>query len=340
MSEVVKTIVDIAKLAEVSVSTVSRALNNSPLISKQTRERLQAIAKAHDFEIHHNARNLILQRSQTIGLVISIAPNVGRFITDPIYLELLGAIALTIGESEYDLMVIQVQEDNTRCIQRYLKSKRVGGFILHTSQAYAQEIFRLIGRQAPIILWGSPAPNQEYCSVSSDDVTGAHLAVQHLIRLGRTRIAFLGGTQGEASIFRRYQGYAETLGEAGQALNPAFVTYAEYTSQSGYDAMQKLLQQAPDLNAVFVCSDVMAIGAMEALRERGCHIPQDVAVVGYDGISLSAHCSPPLTTVQQNIAKAGKFLVQNLIQYLKDGVITTTTLPVELVIRKSSGTSS
>ncbi len=150
----------------------------------------------------------------------------------------------------------------------------------------------------------------------------------------------MGGTEGEAATLRRYQGYEETLREAGQVINPALVTYAEYTSQSGYYTMQKLLQRVPDLNAVFVCSDVMAIGAMEALRERGCHIPQDVAVVGYDGISLSAHCSPPLTTVQQNIAKAGKFLVQNLIQYLKDGVITTTILPVELIIRKSSGTSS
>ncbi len=151
MSEVVKTIVDIAKIADVSISTVSRALNNSPLISKKTREYIQAIAKAHNFEIHYNARNLILQRSQTIGLVISIAPNVGGFITDTFYLELLGAIAHTTGESEYDLMVIQVQEDNTRCIQRYLKSKRAGSFILLTSQAYAQEIFKIVGRRAPIV---------------------------------------------------------------------------------------------------------------------------------------------------------------------------------------------
>ena len=336
MSERVKTLTDIARIAGVSVSTASRALNNSPLISQKTRERLQAIAREHNFAIHQNARNLILQRSQTLGLVLSIAPDVGRFISDPFYLELLGAIAQAIGDSDYDLMLIQVQEHDAQCVQQYLQSKRVGGFILHTSQAYAHKVFKLLGPQAPMIVWGSPASNQAYCSVSSDDVTGAQLAVRHLLQIGRRRIAFLGGIQGEAATLRRYQGYESVLGEHGQTVDPALVTYADYTSQSGYAAMQELTQEAPDIDAVFVCSDMMAIGAMEALRERGVLVPQDVAVVGYDGITLAAHCSPPLSTIQQNIAQAGKLLAHNLIQYLQDGVITTATLPVELVIRKSS----
>ena len=103
--------------------------------------------------------------------------------------------------------------------------------------------------------------------------------------------------------------------------------------------MQKLLLQAPDLDAVFACSDLMAIGAMEALRESGRHVPQDISVVGFDDIAPASHCSPPLTTIRQNAYKMGEVLIHNLVQYLKDTITTTAILPVELIVRKSSDPS-
>jgi DNA-binding LacI/PurR family transcriptional regulator len=159
--------------------------------------------------------------------------------------------------------------------------------------------------------------------------------VKHLFRLGRKRIAFLGGVPGEPEVISRYQAYEQVLQEHGSAIDPALVTYGDYTHESGYNAMHRLLQQAPDLDAVFANSDVMAVGAMEALHEAGRNVPKDVSVVGYDD-TIGAHCNPPLTTVRQDIAKLGRVLVRNFMQHLEDGVISSTVLPVELVVRKSS----
>jgi DNA-binding LacI/PurR family transcriptional regulator len=338
MSTSVKTIADIAKLAGVSKATVSRALNESPLISQETKTRIHAIARAHHFAAHQGARSLSLKRSETIALIIPMAPYVGHSIIEPFFVELLRGVMFAIGERGYDLLIGQPRKNDPSDIQRYIGSKRADGLIIIGCQAYIKAIAELVGQKVPIIVWGV-AENQKYCSVNCDNAAGGRLAVKHLLQLGRTRIAFLGGTQGEPEVLLRYQGYTEMLREAGHTLVRSLVTYGDYTSQSGYERMQKLLTQAPDLDAVFVCSDLMALGAMEALRESGRHVPEEISVVGFDDIPLAAYCSPPLTTIRQHISKAGEVLVHNLLQYVRDKIITTTILPVELVVRKSSDPS-
>jgi DNA-binding LacI/PurR family transcriptional regulator len=331
----VKTIADIAKLAGVSKSTVSRALNNSPLISKETKDRIQAIAREHHFAAHQVARSLSLKRSYTIGLIIPIGSHADLFITDPFFVELLRGIMIAIAEYGYDLLIGQPQKRDPGEVQRYIDSKRADGLILLGCGGYIQAISDLFGSQSPIIVWGA-AEDLVYCSVNSDNVAGGRLAVQHLFQIGRKRIAFFGGPREEPEVALRYQGYAEMLQESGYAVDPSLVIYGDYTSRSGYQNMQKLLVQVPDVDGVFACSDLMAIGAMEALRENGRHVPGEISVVGFDDISLAAYCSPPLTTIRQNLSKAGEALVRNLMQYLEVRVITRTILPVELVVRKSS----
>jgi DNA-binding LacI/PurR family transcriptional regulator len=314
-------------------------LNNSPLISQETSDRVRAIAKAHHFSAHQGARNLSLQRSQTLALIIPLAPNgPDHFITDPFFVEMMKGMTVAVAAQGYDLLIGQPSKKTPEDIQRYLSSKRADGLILIGCQGYVQSITELFGEQAPIIVWGE-TDNQRYCTVDCDNLTGGRLATQHLLRIGRKRIAFLGGTRSEPEVQLRYQGYAETLQEAGYAIGSVLVVYGDYTCCSGYENMQKLLTQAPELDGVFVCSDLMAIGAMEALREYGRRVPEDVSVVGFDDIPLAEYCSPPLTTIRQNISKAGEVLVRNLIQYLQDGIFTRTILPVELVVRKSSDPS-
>ncbi len=335
MPQKIKTIADIAKLAGVSKSTVSRALNDSPLISQETKLRIHAIAREHQFAMHQGARNLSLQRTSIIAFVIPLAPDDDYMVTDPFIHKLVGTYAYALNEYAYDLLIVQVHPEERDWIQKYLDAKRVDGCILCHAQEFAQEIAMLARRKAPFIVYGALSPDRNYCSVSGDDLTGGRLATQHLLEAGRKRIAFIGGVYGETEVILRHQAYQETLTEAGTAYDPTLVAYGDYTRESGYLAMQQLLRQRPELDAVFANNDVMAIGAIEALREIGRQVPDNVSIVGYDD-TVGDNCCPPLTTVRQDIVKIGKIVVRNLMQYLEDGVITTTVMPVELVVRKSS----
>jgi DNA-binding LacI/PurR family transcriptional regulator len=156
------------------------------------------------------------------------------------------------------------------------------------------------------------------------------------LQQGRRRIAFVGGPADEIETRWRYDGYVAALQEHGQEVDPALIRYGEWTDDSGAEQMQQLLDARPDLDAVFTNSDLMAVGAINVLHEQGRRVPQDVAVVGYDDLSIARFSSPPLTTVSQNLPLLGKLLAQNLIQNIETGVVTNVTIPAKLVIRKSA----
>lgn len=332
----VKTINDIAQLAGVSKSTVSRALSDSPLISEQTKTRIRAIAEANHFAVHQGARNLSMQRTNTIAVVIPIDPTVGRLVTDPFNLDLFGSIANVMAEHNYDLLVAQVQKDNRQPIDHYLASRRVDGLILFACDVRPEELSRLVRQRAPFIMWGPPAPNGEYCSVGSDDEQGGYLATRHLLDQGRRQIAFIGGPFGSPESTLRYQGYERALQEADMTVDLTLLDVGDYTTQSGFEAMKAILSRRENIDAVFTSSDQMALGAVQAVQETGRRVPQNVAVVGYDGTPITAHANPPLTTVRQDIVSAGRLLVENLLAYMDDGQPTNVVLPVELVVRQST----
>jgi DNA-binding LacI/PurR family transcriptional regulator len=336
MHKVVKTIADIAKLAGVSKSTVSRALNDNPLISYKTRNKIQEIARKSKFEVHQGARCLSLNRSQTIALIIPKSRNNEYLATDPFFLALLQGIMLGIAEYHYDLIIGQPHKYEIYELQRYFNSKRADGFILMGGCCdFFNSTDKPTDPAIPVITWGS-VKQESICSVDCDNTNGARLAVRHLVQIGRKRIAFLGSVCTYMDVVLRQRGYLEILQEAGIAFDPKLVSYGDYSSKAGYGMMKSLLEQTPEIDGAFACSDLIAIGAMEALREKGRRVPYDTAVVGFDDIPLAEHCSPPLTTIRQNILKAGEVTVRHLMQFLEDGIITRTILPVELVIRKST----
>ena len=335
MRSPVKTIADIAKLAGVSKSTVSRALNDSPLISKKTREKIQSIAQSHSFEAHQGARCLSLRRSNTLALIVPVFNSSEHFMTDPFLVEILRGVMQGTSVRKYDLLIAQPQCPEIRGIKRYIDSKRADGLIMVCCSSLGDSITELAQQEIPIIVWGA-GENQPYCTVNCDNISGGRLATQHLLQLGRKRIAFIGGCEGAPETHWRYQGYAESLQKSGISLEPSLVSYGDYSSASGHQRMAELLAHHQDLDAVFACSDLIAFGAISAIRESGRRVPQDISVVGFDNIPMTEHSDPPLTTISQNISKAGEMLVHNLMQYLTDGIISHTVLPVNLVQRKSS----
>jgi DNA-binding LacI/PurR family transcriptional regulator len=331
----VQTIEDIARLANVSKSTVSRALNNSPLIKQETIDRIQAIAKEHDFRINAPARNLSTRQSHTVAYVTH-AYNESFTVDDLFGLEIMGSITNGLYDLGYDFLVVHVDPHDTGWAHQYLDSGRVDGFILMTSNRKQLHVKTLADMKAPFIVWGVPSPKYNCCSVSGDNLSGGKLAAEHLIGTGRQRIAFLGGPIDEVEVQQRFRGYESALEAAGRSVNRDMLAYGDYTHASGISAMNHLLEQSPDLDAVFANSDLMAIGAISAIQNGGKRVPDDIAVVGYDDLSIASCNNLPLTTIRQNIPLAGKLLAQNLIQHIKTGAVTNVTVPVELVVRSSA----
>jgi DNA-binding LacI/PurR family transcriptional regulator len=331
----VKTIEDIARLASVSKSTVSRALSDSPLVARETRERIQALAREHDFRIHVSARRLSLKESRTIAFVThGCYPEFS--VADLFTLEILGGITAALYANGYDLLMVNVDPKDTSWARDYLDSGRADGFILIMPSRKQSHIRTLVEMQAPFIIWGVPPARTSCCSVTGDSLRGGRLATERLIAVGRRRIAFLGGPSEELEIQERLKGYREALRSASLPVDPALLAYGDFSDRSGADAMLRLLAQAGDLDGVFVTGDLMAVAAMKALRESGRRVPEDVAVVGFDDLSIAQHSVPPLTTISQNVPLAGRLLAENLLQYLKTGAVTNVSMPVRLVIRESA----
>jgi DNA-binding LacI/PurR family transcriptional regulator len=331
----VKTIADIAKLAGVSKSTVSRALNDSPLIGEETKEKIRSIARQHNFQVNASARQLSKQESCTIAFVTH-AYHKDFSVADLFGLEIMGGISAGLARRNYDMLVIHVDPQDTKWAHQYYETGRVDGFILMTSSRKHSHTKALLEIGAPFITWGVAPASPKYCTVTGDNVNGGKLAVEHLISTGRKRIGFIGGPPDEIEVQQRLSGYKSVLEVAGKKVDEKLIEYGDFSNTSGAEAMKRLLKKSPDIDAVFVNSDLMAIAAMDEIRENGKRVPEDIAVVGYDDLSIAEHSNPPLTTIRQNIPLAGKLLAENLIQYLSSGMATNVSTPVELVIRKSA----
>jgi DNA-binding LacI/PurR family transcriptional regulator len=331
----IQTIDDIARIANVSKSTVSRALNDSPLVKQETKEQIRNIAQQHNFRLNAPARRLSLKQSYTVAFVTH-AYHKNFSLDDLFTLEIMGGVSNGLHELGYDMLVIQVSPYDLDWAQQYLDSGRVDGFILLTASRKQSYIKNLLDIGAPFIAWGVRGPNQNYSTVNGDNFSGGKQATEYLVDTGRQRIAFLGGPAAEMEVQLRYQGYESALEEAGIPIDPALVVHGEYHSAAGAELMDHLLAQAPNLDAVFVNSDLNAIAAIEVIRQQGKRVPEDIAVVGYDDLSIASYNQLPLTTIRQDIPLAGKLLAQNLIQFLKTGVVSQVCMPVELVVRESA----
>jgi DNA-binding LacI/PurR family transcriptional regulator len=333
-----RTLADLAALANVSASTVSRALNDSPLVNAETRAQIKALAAEHKFQVHLGAQSLRRQRTQTLAVVITAERPAGNAMTDPFLLELLGEIAAAASQRGYDILLADARGDLRDWNAHFLRSGRADGLIMVARLSErTRQTNALYAASAPFVVWGPALPNQPYCSVGSDDFTGGKLATNHLLRLGRRHIGFLGAGSDCLEVALRYQGYVAALTDAGQPVREQDITYAISTSQAGFEAMRRLLVQAPDLDAVFVNSDVMAVGAIEALHATGRRTPQDVAIVGYDDISVASYLRPPLTTVRQRLHEAARLLVERLGALIEGDDAAPVVLPVDLIVRESCG---
>lgn len=325
---------DIAQLAGVSKATVSRALNDSPLVNIHTKDRIRAIAKEHNFLPSCIARNLSNRSSRTVAFVTHAYSFGGCKVSDPFGVELMGGAAIGLHELGYDMLILHVDPRSTEWAAQYLDSGKVDGFILMTSERKRLHIDQLIEMDAPFVAWGDG--RGQFNSVRGDDYNGACLAARHFMERGCRNLACIGGPAAEGEVKERIRGFTDTLLNAGLELDPDLVRYGEFKESTGTHAMTELLATGKRFDGVFVCSDIMAASALDVLVKASYRVPEDVALIGYDDLQLASYTRPALTTVSQHVSQAGKVLAKSLVNYLNDRALSTVVMPVELIVRDSA----
>ena len=327
------TLEDLARLAGVSISTVSRALNDQPLISTRTKQRIWALAREHDYPFRASMPQAPIGAA---GSIVIVTPNMrGRPLplSHPFFLELLASIGEAARERGCDFTVSHVAPANLDDLVTTTTTSRADGVIFLGQSMLHEELNQLADTDARFVVWGAHIPGQKYRSIGSDNLLGGRRATLHLARLGRRRILFIGGSDPEAQQRRR--GYQEALAEGGIEVDPKLICQVEFELESADAAVTRLLRRGLAFDGIVAASDLIALGAIRALRRAGLGVPEDVSVVGYDDMLLSRLSTPSLSTIRQDNQRAGQLLVASILDPGDPDL--PSLLPTELIIRESCG---
>ncbi len=326
---------DIARLAGVSVSTVSRALSGSRLVNDETRQRITELARSLNYSINLGAQNLRLQKNNTVAVVVPFDAQSRQHISDPFFLSIVGAIADELTDRGIDMLLSRVDAERLDLAAQIIDSGKATGLLVIGQWRHHDQLNDMAARKLPVVVWGAQMPQQLYCNVGGDNRLGGDLATRHLLDAGRRHIAFLGDAELPEVMMRR-AGYWDALERAGQPRPAGLELRAPFDVSSGRAAMERFFAEHRAIDGVVACSDLLALQAIQVLRGLGREVPADVAVCGYDDMPLAAYCDPPLTSVHQPVAQAGAQLVEQLMALLNGQTALPVTLPVHLVVRQSA----
>ena len=338
------TIYDIADQARVSIATVSRVFNGHPRVSDDTRRRVFKVAETLGYEPHASAQSLARKSTKLVSAVVPV-------MTSFFFMEVLRGFQDRLDASDYDLLVYasrtlgKVDGQLGRAVQR----GRTDGLLLVSTPITGDRARRLAASRTPVVLVDSL--HDDYDSISVDNQRGGAVAARHLLDRGHEHVAMLLPVEGSGPAEDRRAGYEQALAEAGRAVDEDYIVSADwdhdhhgYTRYAGYRAMQALLERFADRpaerpTAVFAAADVMALGALRAIREAGLKVPGDVEVVGFDDVASSAYVG--LTTLRQPMYEMGKMATEKLIRRLDapDAPPSHTVFAPQLVVRETTGGS-
>ena len=339
------TLGSIAAETGVSVATVSRVLTGHSAISDETRERVLSTAERLGYahvpqKVPHAAPTL----SDQICLVVPVATAHGSQLANPFELALIGGVGTAMRERRRDMSIVwQTPYDDTTLAQFLDQSAYAGVIFLGQSQ-FHDTLNRYAALGKPLVAWGVEVAGQSYCSIGGDNHEGGFQATAHLLRKGRRRIAFIGAMPPIAAartpfsqVAIRLEGYRSALAAHDVAFDPAMIQTPAAGRSEGAEAVDNLLERGIAFDAIVAASDLVALGAIQTLRQRGLRVPEDVAVIGYDDIDAAALSTPGLTTIRQDAIKAGNLLVSKLLRIIDGHRAKSERLPTDLVIRASCG---
>ncbi|MBA2874281.1 LacI family DNA-binding transcriptional regulator [Thermaerobacillus caldiproteolyticus] len=331
------TIKDIAKAAGVSITTVSRALNGYSDVNEKTRQKIIDIAKQLNYSPNTLARGLVMNKSKTIGLLVSGLTRESA--KDNFTFEVLAGVNQYVGEVDYDMVLFSTTSTKQRekTYTQLCRERRVDGAILQgirVDDPYLQEV---VESDIPCVLIDIPIESETVGYVTTDNVLGAKKAVRHLVELGHKCIAMINGYEYAFVSEQRLKGFKEALFEADLPFYEHWVANGAFKEEQAEQEAIRLLTEYPDITAFFCASDLMALGVMKAVKQLGKRVPDDVAVIGYDDIILASYATPTLSTIAQNKFAMGYEAAKLLIQMLEGKAQShVRILETELKMREST----
>ncbi|MFC1436543.1 LacI family DNA-binding transcriptional regulator [Streptacidiphilus sp. N1-3] len=327
------TLDEVAARAGVSRTAASRAINNTPNVSRAKREAVARAVKELGFVPNPSARALATSRVGAVVLAVS-SDEPGLF-ADPFFAEVTVGVSAGLEQSDFELILLLANTVRGKeRLQRLLRSRRADGVMLMALRG--DDPLGRLAEEAdlPVVFGGLPLKGEPRWYVDVDNRGGARLAVEHLVRGGRRRIAMITGQTDTRVSVARQLGYSEGLTLAG--LPTLTVEAGDFTEEGGAVAMERLLSAHPDLDAVFAASDSMAIGALRVLRQHGRRTPEDVAVVGFNDLASARYSTPPLTTVHQPVRALGQEMARMLVAAIEGQDPSPLILPTRLTVRESA----
>jgi DNA-binding LacI/PurR family transcriptional regulator len=327
---------DIARLAGVSTSTVSRALKGSTLVNEETRQRIAKIASQFHYTVNQVAMNLRSGTNRTIAVVVPYEKNRRQNFSDPFLHGMIGALADVLTERDYEMLLVRMDAEQLSTLGALVDAGRTAGVILVGQWHHHDLLNTLADRHLPLVVWGAHLPDQRYSCVGGQNVLGGRLAGEHLLEQGCRTIAFL-GDRGLPEVAQRYRGFTAALRKHGIKHDARLRKDIPFLAPAARQAVLEWMDEGITPDGLFAASDLLAMAAIGALRERGLDVPRDVLVVGYDDVDFAAHFHPSLTTVRQSFQAGAEAMADGLLQLLGGASQPQThELPTELIVRESS----
>ncbi len=330
------TLEQVAELAGVSRGTASRVLSGASNVSEQAVERVRAAAATLAYRPNLTARSLVTGRTGLVGLVVNESEE--RLFGDPYFARVARGAHAALTQADTALVLALASDDEERARLLDVAAQRLDGLLVVHGHGDPALVSRILATGIPAVFAGrTTLENATTWWVDADNVTGSRAATEHVLARGCRRVACLSGPLDMVAGADRLAGWRAALSAAGVAADDRLVEAGAFSTESGRMAMAGLLDRAPDLDAVVVGSDLMALGALSVLHERGRRIPDDVAVVGFDDIEAAATATPPLTTVAQDIEGTGRRMAELLLERLAGAdEARQEILPTRLVVRASA----
>ncbi len=331
MSDESPTIRDVSRRAQVSVSTVSRVLNGIVPVADQTRQRVLQAVKELGYRPNAFARSLVTNRSNAIGVVVND-------MTSPFYSGMLRGVEQELHAAGYYMLPQSGHADieTERRALDFLQQRRVDALVIHVESIADEELLELMMGEVPVILVARQIAEANGKCVYSDNELGGRVATQYLIDQGHTCIAHLTGPLHFPDSRARLQGYRQALEQSGLGFDDALVIESDWLEEGGYSSCLRLMKRRPDITAIFAGNDQMAAGVLQALRDLGKSIPEDISVMGYDDVLFARYLYPSLTTVRQPLQAMGASATRLVLAALNsEEVEVQQKFEPELIIRQS-----
>lgn len=330
----VRTLADLAKLAGVTSGTVSRALAGNSLVNAKTREKIEALAREHDFVPNQMASKLRRQKTGVIGVIIPLGHDKQQQISDSFFMTLLGHLADELTDKGYDLMlrrVIPAKDEDW--LDRFIRSGMIDGVIVIGQSNQFERIEEVADGFLPMVVWGNHQEGQRHCVVGADNRLGGRLAAERLIAAGASRLAFLGDTA-PFEFAARYAGARDIADKMGASITaiPAHLS----PKQTGKEIADFLADRGKEFDGIFAASDTIAFACLRELQRQQFSVPGEMKLVGFDDLPIAAQTLPPLTTIRQDIAAGAHGLVDLLLRRLSGEETESLVMPPKLVIRESA----